>query len=179
MTGIRGPLRPQLNWGSLENSARTAVAATASLMAARLLKLPEAYWAPISTLVVMQSTLGAAWNISRQRMAGTALGAVLGALVALHPDPRTAMFGAGVFGTGLVCAILHLDKAAYRFAGITLAIILLVERNKPAWTVAIHRFLEVTVGIVIALALTAVWPGHEWEAPGASATWKDVESSRH
>jgi uncharacterized membrane protein YccC len=62
----------------LVHSARTAVAATVSLLVARLLRLPESYWAAIMTLVVMQSTLGAAWTISKQRFAGTALGAAMG-----------------------------------------------------------------------------------------------------
>ena len=52
------------------NSARTAVAAVISYWVAGLFRLPEAYWATISTLVVMQSTLGAAWKISIERRDG-------------------------------------------------------------------------------------------------------------
>jgi len=33
----------------LEHSARTAVTAVASVLAARVLKLPQTYWAPITT----------------------------------------------------------------------------------------------------------------------------------
>src|SRR6266404_2662357 len=54
-------------WPVLVHSARTAVAAVASLLAARLFRLPEAYWAPITTLVITQSSLGAALTVSRQR----------------------------------------------------------------------------------------------------------------
>ena len=50
------------------HSARTAVAAALALATARLVRLPEAYWAPISTLIVMQSTLGAAWTVSKDRL---------------------------------------------------------------------------------------------------------------
>jgi len=32
---------------------------------------------------------------------------------------------------------------------------------KRAWIVALHRFFEVSVGIVVALALAAVWPEHQ------------------
>jgi uncharacterized membrane protein YgaE (UPF0421/DUF939 family) len=49
-------------------------------MIARLLQLPEAYWAAIATLVVMQSTLGATLTISIERIVATAVGASLGAL---------------------------------------------------------------------------------------------------
>jgi uncharacterized membrane protein YccC len=43
---------------------RTAVAAVVSLVVARALELPEAYWDTITTLIIMQSTLGAALAVS-------------------------------------------------------------------------------------------------------------------
>jgi len=70
------------NPSTLEHSARTAVAAVVSLLVARLFRLPEAYWASISTLIVMQSTLGAALPISAQRFAGTAMGVIVGGFAA-------------------------------------------------------------------------------------------------
>ena len=63
------------------DSVLTSLAAVAAMLLARLLKLPEYYWAPISAIVVVQSTippLTLAW----QRFVGTALGAVLGAALA-------------------------------------------------------------------------------------------------
>jgi hypothetical protein len=66
------------NLPSVKHSARTAIAATVSLTVARLFQLPEAYWAAIATLVVMQSTLGATLVISVERIAATALGALAG-----------------------------------------------------------------------------------------------------
>lgn len=140
------------------NSARTAIAAVTSFLLARLLRLPEAYWAPITTLVIMQSTLGAALTVSGQRFAGTALGAALGALVATYFGASVAAFAVAVFLAGLLCAPLRLDRSAYRFASITLAIVMLVTRVNAAWVIALHRFIEVSVGIAIGLALTALWP---------------------
>jgi uncharacterized membrane protein YgaE (UPF0421/DUF939 family) len=51
-----------------------------------------------------------------------------------------------------------MEKTAYRYASITLAIIVLIPRSNAAWIVALHRFFEVSVGILVALALVAVWP---------------------
>src|SRR5438445_5341727 len=45
---------------ALINSARTAVATVASLLLALSLKLPEFYWAPISTIVILLSTINPA-----------------------------------------------------------------------------------------------------------------------
>jgi uncharacterized membrane protein YgaE (UPF0421/DUF939 family) len=75
------------------------------------------------------------------------------------------MFGVGVFLLGLVCAILRLGTA-FRFVGVTLAITMLIVRDRPAWIVAGHRFIEVSVGIAVGLAVTAVWPLPEKKAAG-------------
>jgi uncharacterized membrane protein YccC len=150
-----------LNRIELTHSLRTTIAAVVSLLIAQLLRLPEAYWAPITTIVVMQSTLGAALVPSGQRFAGTALGAVMGAILATISPPSIAVFGAGIFAMGLICSISRLGRNAYRFAGITLAIVTLVMRNEPTWMIAAHRFFEVSLGIAVGLLLTAVWPEPE------------------
>ncbi len=141
----------------LASSARTTIAATASFLIARLSGLPEAYWAAILTLIIMQSTLGAAVKISGERFAGTLLGAVSGGLLAYLFPQAWWVFGGGVFALGIICALLRLQNS-YRFAGITLAIVMLVPRISPAWIIALHRFIEVSIGIVVGLAITAIWP---------------------
>lgn len=138
------------------HSLRTAIAAIVSLCIARLFKLPEAYWACITTLIVMQSDVGTAWTASWQRLAGTALGAALGALVEPHFGPNIWVFAACIFLLGLLCALLHLPDA-YRMASVTLALVLLIARKASAWEIARDRFLEVSIGIAIGLVLTALW----------------------
>ena len=150
-----------IRWPVLVHSARTAVVAVASLLAARLFRLPEAYWAPITTLVITQSSLGAALKVSWQRFVGTVLGAVVGAIVASYFGPDVLVFGACVFILGLLRAAARLDLAAYRFAGVTLAIVLLVPRTGDPWQIAFHRFAEVSIGIGVALILAWVWPEGE------------------
>jgi uncharacterized membrane protein YgaE (UPF0421/DUF939 family) len=143
------------------HSIRTAVAAVGSLLIARFCRLPESYWAAVTAIVIMQSTLGAAWTVSKQRFVGTALGAAMGALLTPYAAQNVAAFGAGEFVLGLICALLCIGRNAFRYAGITLAIVMLVARAEPAWMIAIHRFLEISVGIVVGLLLTAVWPEPE------------------
>lgn len=143
---------------SLTHSARTAVAAMASLLAARLLRLPEAFWAPITTLMLMQSSLGAALPISAQRFAGTLIGAAFGALIVTYTSGNVLVFGIAVFVMGMLCTILRLERNAYRFASMTLAVIMLVTRANNEWVIAFHRFAEVSVGIAVALVLTVLWP---------------------
>jgi uncharacterized membrane protein YccC len=143
---------------SVIHAVRTAVAAIVSYLFARLFRLPEAYWAAISTIVVMQSTLGAALPVSAQRFVGTAIGAGAGAVVAAYFGGSLWAFGAAIFVIGLLCALLRFERSAYRYAGITLAIVMLVPRSTSVWIVAVHRFFEVSLGIAVGLALSALWP---------------------
>jgi uncharacterized membrane protein YccC len=164
-----------LNRQSLEHAVRTALAATVSVLVARLFNMPEAYWAAVTTMVVMQSTLGASFSISVLRLIGTAMGAASGGLLATSFGANVYVFGAGVVVLGVLTAILRCDQSAFRFAGITLAIVMLVSRTASPWLVAAHRFLEVSIGIVIGLLVTAVWP----ERPTASPLTASADSAPH
>jgi uncharacterized membrane protein YgaE (UPF0421/DUF939 family) len=148
-------------WPILVHSARTALAAVISVLVARLFRLQEAYWAPITTVVITQSSLGAALTVSWQRFVGTALGALVGAIVASRLHPNLWIFGISVFLLGLVCALLRVDGSAYRFGGITLAIVLLIPRTGSPWQIAFHRFAEVSIGIGVALLFAWLWPEKE------------------
>lgn len=143
---------------SILHIARTTVAALACQLIAQAMHMPEPYWATVTTIVVMQSSLGAAWKVSWKRLVGTLLGAVVGGFLSSYVGGNLIAFGAAMAGTGLVCLILKVDRSAYRFAGITLTIIMLVPRTQSTWIIAIHRCVEVSLGIAVALVLAAVWP---------------------
>ena len=87
---------------SLLHSLRTTVAAVLSLMLAHALKLPEFYWAPISTIVILLSPSDP-FTLAWQRFAGTALGALVGALIATYFPMNWMVYGAAI----LVCGILR------------------------------------------------------------------------
>lgn len=60
---------------------------------------------------------------------------------------------------GLMCAIARSDRSAYRFAGVTLAVVLLIPRANPTWQIGLHRHC-------VALILEVVWPERESTPPG-------------
>jgi uncharacterized membrane protein YgaE (UPF0421/DUF939 family) len=146
------------NLPSIAHSIRTAIAATASVIVARLVQMPEAYWAAIATLVVMQSSLAATLTLSIQRIAATALGASVGALEAHYFGANLIAFLVAIVLIGLLSYGFRLEKTAYRYAGVTLAIIVLIPRSNAAWIIALHRFTEVSVGISVALIVIGLWP---------------------
>jgi uncharacterized membrane protein YgaE (UPF0421/DUF939 family) len=147
----------KLTFDALLDAARTTLAAVVSLLLARILKLPEFYWAPISAIVIIQSTIDPR-TLAWQRFAGTALGAVMGALIATFFSSSALVYAVAIFLCGIFCALLRF-RGAYRFAAITLSIILLIAHTRPAWIVASHRFVEVSVGIAVALVVSELWPG--------------------
>lgn len=144
--------------GELLHALRSALAATGSLLIARLIRLPEAYWAAVTTIIVMQSTLGAAWATSKQRLAGTAVGALLGAALAIYAGTQWGFYCAAILAVGVICALFGVGRNAFRYAGITVTIVMLVPRTQSYWLIALHRFLEISIGIAVGLAITAVWP---------------------
>lgn len=172
MASIFSPIIGKDNPVTAEHSARTAAAAVVSVYVARLFGLQESYWAAITTLVVMQSTLGAALPVSVRRIVGTAIGGVVGAFASIYYPGNALVFGACILILGLVCVPFRLERSAYRYAGITLAIIMLVP-GRSGWIVALHRSFEVSVGIAVALVFSALWPERYPDLPTRTKSAED------
>src|SRR5882757_1826134 len=119
------------NLPSLSHAFRTALAATISILLGRLVGLPEAYWAAIATVVVMQSPLGDTVPLAIERIVASALGASIGAIESTYFGPNLFVFA--------------------------LAIIVMIPRADMPWIAAAHRFAEVSLGILVALAVVATW----------------------
>jgi uncharacterized membrane protein YgaE (UPF0421/DUF939 family) len=142
---------------SIVHPARMMIAAALALLAARGLGLSEFYWAPIAALIVVQSDSSALLATSWLLLAGTALGVSVGALLATYIGPGVTVFALSVLGLGLLSATLRLDRRANHFATIALVIVLLAGPANQAWHRALYRFIEFSVGIVMALLLGALW----------------------
>jgi uncharacterized membrane protein YccC len=149
------------NLPSITHAIRTAVAVTVSVIIARLMQMPEAYWAAIATLIVIQSTFGATLTLSIGRIVATAVGASVGALEANYFGANLVVFAVAIFLVGLLSIASRLEKTAYHYASITLTIIVLIPRAGAPGIIALHRFLEVSLGIIVALAVVALWPEHQ------------------
>ena len=160
MTAITDRLRNLIvakqNPLSVRHAARTAAIAVVSFLVAQLFRLPEAYWAAITTLIVVQSP-ETAMPISVQYFAGTAVGAAVGGWARAYFPANVLVFGVCVLVIGISFAPFRVERSAYRYACITLAIVLL-PHSQSGWIVGLHRFLEVSVGIAIGLAINALWP---------------------
>jgi uncharacterized membrane protein YgaE (UPF0421/DUF939 family) len=137
---------------------RTTIAAVLALLVAHVVGLREVYWAPVSAIIVVQSDFGSSLLISWHRLAGTAIGAAIGAALAPCAGRNVLVYGVGVLCVGVLSALLRLDRPANRFGAVAFTIVFLLVRPDPAWVVALHRFIEVSTGILAGLVLSAVWP---------------------
>lgn len=145
----------EISWGKADwkNALLTALGTTLCYWLTLALGLKTGYWAAITCIVVAQSEAGATLLASRDRLIGTAIGAVIGWGTVLIWHDHVVVYGMAVFLTIAICNMFDL-RAAGRLAGVAVAIVMLVHRDGPAWQAAGGRFLEVAIGVVVALALT-------------------------
>jgi uncharacterized membrane protein YgaE (UPF0421/DUF939 family) len=142
--------RPRLKF-----AIATGIAGIVSLYAARLLRLPQAFWAPISAFIVLQSNIAATLSAARNRLAGTAIGAVIGAVFVRYVGTHPLWTGLAAILTVLVCQALGLEDS-FRLACVTVAIVMLIGSEHSPWVTASYRFLEVALGIVVAVAIAGI-----------------------
>jgi uncharacterized membrane protein YccC len=150
----------------LVHSLKTAIALLFGLLISYLFKLPlQGRWVVITILVVMcaQSRVGAILQKSYMRFLGTVIGASFASLTLWLVYPNVA----------LTIFILCIATAAFSYIadspstwseagplGAVTLIIIVISPNPNFYTV-ISRFLEINLGIVIALLVSRfIWPLH-------------------
>lgn len=144
----------------LWHAARTALAATATLLLTQLLGLPYGYWAVISTIIVMQSSLGGSILAGVRRVVGTTLGAFVGILVLLLLSPSWWVMGLSIFLTLALATLATRAQETFRMAGVTLVVILLVwpGHGSVLWF-GLERCMEILIGVGVALLFSLLmWP---------------------
>jgi len=85
------------------------------------------------------------------------MGAAVGAVTDIYFHTSVRALGAAILFVGLLCVALRIERSAFRYANITLVIVMLVPRNTSGGLVAFHRFFEVSIGIAVGLVLFALW----------------------
>ncbi len=136
-------------------SLRAGLAAVISVWLANLLKLPHAYWAAVSAIVVMGWDSTLTFASCRDRVFGTAVGALLGWVTFYAWHGPYLLYGVSVVLCVFACSAFQFDKAG-RLAAATLSIIVLVPLDAPPSKVALGRFLEVGIGVTVAYVVSLV-----------------------
>lgn len=150
----------------LVHSLKTAIALLFGLLVSYFFKLPlQGQWVLISILVVMcaQSRVGAILQKSYMRFLGTVIGAIVASLTLWLVYPN------------VVCTTLILCVATVLFSYIAdspsawsevgplgaVTLVVIVVAQNPSFSTVISRFLEINLGISIALLVSRfIWPLH-------------------
>lgn len=157
---IKG-LTAELRFASpvFRHALRAALAITASVALVRNLGLAHALWVPITVLVVMRPSLGGTLQISWKRMAGTAVGAAAGVLMAYAHLPAAAVAVLAFVLLFLMFYFKGRDYLAFTIF-LTADLVLILSTAFPhAWQSGAERLFDTFLGIVIGLAASfLVWP---------------------
>jgi uncharacterized membrane protein YccC len=171
MTNLRAP-----KWIDMEPALKTGIAALLSMLVYRALHLEHGYWAVISAIIVMQANLGGSIRAGIDRLIGTAIGALLGTLAFRYIGINPISVGISIALTIFLCSWIGLQQA-YRLAGVTASIVLLMGETNP-WQAGWNRFLDVVLGVVIALIVSALWPSRARNELRKSVSETFLESER-
>ena len=124
-----------------------AVAAGLAIGIGQLLRLQFPIYAMISAVVVTDLDPAETRKLGLPRLAGTVLGATLGALISLLLSPSAWEVGLGVLLAMFLSHLLRLQGAA-KVAGYVCGIVLFAYDDAPR-SYALHRTIERMIGIAL------------------------------
>jgi len=144
----------------LQLPIRAAVAAALAVGAAQLLQMPYPLYALVGAVIVTDLSPVQTRKLGGWRMAGTVLGAAVGAALGQVMQGPIAI-GLGVLVAMLLSGLLRLRGAA-KVSGYVAGIVLL-DQSEPV-LYALQRLLETALGIAFAMLVSWVPPLHRQDA---------------
>ncbi|CAN5143732.1 FUSC family protein [soil metagenome] len=149
----------ELNSVQLGLATRIVVASLLTFVLCHVFALQQSQWAILTSIIVMQSSVGASLKATFDRFSGSIGGALWGVCVLLAVPHHTPMeMGVALSITLIPLALLAAFKPSFRVAPITAVILLLIptlQESDPRW-VGLDRVFEVGVGSIVALLVSLV-----------------------
>jgi hypothetical protein len=135
------------------------VAVLATFAVVKILGLPQGWWAVITALLVVQTSVGGSLKAALDRLWGTLAGALYGAAVAIViPHVTDTGLAITIAVAILPLAFLAAVNPIFRVAPVTALIVMLPiygQGGSPLVS-ALDRVLEIVIGNIVALAVTFV-----------------------
>ncbi|WP_058044380.1 FUSC family protein [Streptomyces roseifaciens] len=159
-------LRREARWSSPvgRHAVRSAAVVLAGYAAGTALPWGHAYWAPMTSVMVMRPDFGQTYSRGVARFAGTVVGvAVAGVLMALtHPGPWVCA-GMSVVCVGLMYLLMRTGYSVTS-ACITAYVVFLLGIAGEGWSQTVEARVALTLlGGLLAMAAYALFP--TWETP--------------
>jgi len=139
----------------LRLAVRVTSAAVLAFALAKLLGFAHGYWAVITAIIVMQTSVGASLKAALDRLLGTMAGALWGAAIAiLVPHADTWGLAIAMVAAIAPLALLAAVRASFKAAPITAFIVLVPLSGQEVAPInfALERILEISIGSVVGLA---------------------------
>ena len=157
LSTLRSTLR--LDSPARRHAIRLTVAVPLSSLLATLLHLPRGYWLPFAVAVILKPNYSSLLHYGVGRLVGTIFGATFAALVVsgLHPNlVLTTLLVA--LCAWVACAFWDVSfSVSIAFVTALILILLNTSLHAPVRT-ALDRFIETSLGGVIALGTYLLWP---------------------
>jgi uncharacterized membrane protein YccC len=136
---------------------RTTLAGLITFTLSHLLELPHSYWAVLTSVIIMQESVGGSLKATLDRMLGTVAGAIWGVSVTLAiPHRDTLTLGLTLAVALAPLALLAALKPNYRVAPVTAIIVLLTTAGVQIAPMhyAVDRVLEIGLGCLVGIAVS-------------------------
>ena len=123
---------------------------------AQALHLPDPYWAPISAIVCSLDAFEGASTTARRRLREL-FWVCWQASKCVH-GLNLLSYGFAIAVLGLLCSALRLHPSSLRFGAIALTVVASDSNQSGVWLTAGARFVDVALGISVALVVVKAWP---------------------
>lgn len=156
-------LRESLSFESphFRHGLRVAVAAVLATLVGRSLSPEHAAWVTVTSIVVLQPYLGAAWRRAGERIAGTVLGCALAEAIMLGVRSPFVTSLLMIPLVGLAMAVRARNYRLFTFF-LTPVFVLLARHGQHDWRISAERVVDALAGGGIAVATAfAVFPNRE------------------
>ncbi len=163
-------------------SIKSGLAASLAYICAELMHMEFSFWAPLSTLMVMQMHTSASLEVGLVRFFGTFVGALFGLIVSLLLPHSIE---GRVIGLCIVVPLsIFLERFDERFqmTGVTAVLVLLLGHTLDSGAImfALHRVVEMGIGIVCALIVSLfLWPTSAAAEVQAAVHGQFVQTAHH
>lgn len=110
----------------------------------------------VAAVIVTDPSPSETQKLGLRRLAGTILGALFGVVASVTLGDNAWTVGLTILCVILVCYLLN-NKDAAKIAAVVAGIVILGHGNSP-WIYAFHRFVETSLGIMVAVILSWAFP---------------------
>jgi uncharacterized membrane protein YgaE (UPF0421/DUF939 family) len=146
--------RPSTTITAVQLSIRAATSAGLAVAIAQLLELPYPLYALMAAVIVMDLSPSTTRQLAWQRLAGTLVGAAVGAVLSSFLPPGPLAIGFSILAAMLLTSVLRLP-AAVKLSGYVCGIVVLSHGANP-WSYALYRLIETVLGIAMAVLVSPV-----------------------